>query len=278
MAITLELVMFIFGSLLIVSAVIGRLINLQFKAIDLELWQRYVLGIIGVFLWAIVLLPPLILLVLPTTASPTTTLAPTTTTSSITTTSTTSTTTESTTTSTTTPSLEVYMVYSDIDIAAGDVQVWSGADWGLEPPRWVNGSYATADAPEGTTSFAVTSGSGHDNYVGWGVFLGIFDKNHKLITPHIVNLSDYKNLEFWVKTPINLKVEIQQDNPEGKKSSSRLISNYGWNSSLPDVWQKVAIPKSAFRDVDLTKIFSPFMITGKGSRITFYVDAAMWVP
>jgi hypothetical protein len=80
-----------------------------------------------------------------------------------------------------------------------------------------------------------------------------------------------------VKTPINLKVEIQQDNPEGEKSSSCLINNYGWNSNLPDVWQKVIIPKSAFRNMDLTNIFCPFMITGKGSKITFYVDAVMWV-
>lgn len=176
-----------------------------------------------------------------------------------------------------TPPVEPYMVYSDIGIAAGDVWVWSGADWGLEPALLVDGSYVTADAPEGTTCFAVTSGSGHGNYVGWGVFLGIF-KNHKLITPHTVDLSDYENLEFWVKTPVNLKVEIQQDNPEGKKSSPCLISNYGWNSRSPDVWQKVTIPKSAFRNVDLTKIFCPFMITGKGSEITFYVDEVMWVP
>jgi len=121
------------------------------------------------------------------------------------------------------------------------------------------------------------SGSGHDNYVGWGVFLGIF-KNHKLITPHTVDLLGYENLEFWTKTPIDLKVEIQQDNTEGTKSSPCLISDYGWNSSLPDVWQKVTIPKSAFRNVDLTKIFCPFMITGRGSKITFYVDAVMWIP
>ena len=172
---------------------------------------------------------------------------------------------------------EAYMVYSDIGIAAGDVWVWSGADWGLEPPLLVDGSYVAADAPEGTTCFAVTSGSDHGNYVGWGVFVGIFE-DHKLITPHIVDLSDYENLEFWVKTSINLKVEIQQDNSEGEKSSPCLISNYGWSSSLPDVWQKVTISKSAFRNVDLTKIFCPFMITGKGSEITFYVDEVMWVP
>jgi hypothetical protein len=177
-----------------------------------------------------------------------------------------------------TVSPEPYMVYSDIGIAPGDVQDWSGAEWGLEPPFLVDGSYVIADAPEGTKCFAVTSGSGTDNYVGWGVFLGIFSENHELITAHTVDLSDYENIEFWVKTTINLEVEIQQDNDNGKTSSPRLISNYGWNSGSPDLWQKVTIPKNAFVNMDLTKIFCPFMITGTGSQITFYVDEVMWVP
>lgn len=167
-----------------------------------------------------------------------------------------------------------YMVYSDIGIAPGDVWDWSGA----EPPSLVDGSYVTADAPEGTKCFAVTSGSGTDNYVGWGVFLGIFSENHELITAHTVDLSDYENLEFWVKSPINLKVEIQQDNDNGKTSFSCPINNYGWNSGSPDLWQKVTIPRNAFVNVDLTKIFCPFKITGTGSKITFYVDEVMWVP
>jgi hypothetical protein len=170
-----------------------------------------------------------------------------------------------------------YMVYSDMGIAAGDVWIWSGADWGLESPLLEDGNFVAADAPEGTTCFAVSSGSGQGNYVGWGVFLGIFE-NHELIKPHTVDLSDYENLEFWVKTSVDLKVEIQQDNSEGKKSVPFFISNYGWNSGSPDVWQKVTIPKSEFRNADLTKIFCPFMITGMGSEITFYVDEVMWVP
>ena len=172
---------------------------------------------------------------------------------------------------------EAYMVYSDVGIASGDVWVWSGADWGLESPRLVEFNYSISDAPEGKNCFAVTGGSGQGNYIGWGVFLGIFE-NHKLITPHIVDLSEYKNLSFWVKTPVNLKVEIQENNPQGRKSSSCLISNYGWDNSSSDSWQKITIPKSSFRNVDLTEIFSPFMITGNGSRLTFYVDEVMWTP
>jgi hypothetical protein len=175
------------------------------------------------------------------------------------------------------PPIEAYMVYSDIGIASGDVWVWSGADWGLESPILVEGNYLIKDASEGNKCFAVTSGSGQGNYIGWGVFLGVFE-NHKLITPHTVDLSDYKNLQFWVKTPVNLKVEIQENNSEGGKSSPCIISNYGWNSSLSDAWQKITIPKSSFRNVDLTKIFCPFMITGSGSRLTFYIDEVIWVP
>lgn len=177
---------------------------------------------------------------------------------------------------------EAYMVYSDAGLAAGapaDVWVWSGADWGLEAPPLVDGNYVVPDAPEGTTCYAVTSGSGSGNYVGWGVFLGIFDySTHVLITPDTVDLSSYENLEFWVKTSVDLKIELQQDNAQGKKSTARFISNYGWDQNLPDVWQKVTISASAITNVDLTKVFCPFMVTGVGSGITFYVDAVMWVP
>jgi hypothetical protein len=175
------------------------------------------------------------------------------------------------------PPVESYMVYSDVGIAAGDVQVWSGEDNGLASPLLVDGDYITTNPPEGDKCFAVTSGEGYNNYIGWGVFLGIF-RNHKLVRPQRINLSDYKNLQFYVKTSINLKVEIQQDNSDGAKSFSCLISNFGWNSSLPNDWQKVTIPKSAFRNVDLTRIFCPFMITGNGGRITFYIDEVIWVP
>lgn len=120
-------------------------------------------------------------------------------------------------------------------------------------------------------------GSGHNNYVIWEVFLGVFDKNHKLITPHTVDISNYKS-EFWVKTFVDLKIEIQQDSDKSKKSSPCLISNYGWDSSYPNVWQKVTIPKDAFRNVDLSNIFYPFMITGKGGKTTFYIGKVLWMP
>jgi len=169
------------------------------------------------------------------------------------------------------------MVYSDIGIAAGDVWVWSGADWGLEPPILADGSYLKGNAPEGDECYAVTSGAGNDNYIGWGIFLGIF-REHKLVTPHTMDLSGYNSLQLRVKTPVNLKVEIQENNAEGVKSSPCMISNYGWDSNLPGTWQRVTIPKSSFRNVNLTAIFCPFMVTGNGNRVTFYIDEVMWVP
>ena len=165
----------------------------------------------------------------------------------------------------------------DIGIASGDIQVWSGEDWGMIPPALVNGNYLLQDAPEGSRCFAVKSGSGGGNYVGWGVFLGIFEQ-HVMITPQTINLSDYENLLFWVKTPINLKVEIQETDSISRKSSPVIISNYGWESSLSNNWQMITIPKNSFRNVDLAQIFCPFMITGNGDNITFYVDDVKWIP
>jgi len=173
--------------------------------------------------------------------------------------------------------IDPYSIYNDSGIAGGNIQVWSGADWGLDSPI-VIGNYEDENSPEGITCFASTSGSGSKNYVGWGVFLGVFNNNHRLITAHTIDLSGFKNLIFSVKTSVNLKVEIQQDNAEGQKSSPCLISRYGWNSRSPDTWQQVVIPISAFRNVNFTKVFCPFMITGNGGGITFYIDDVKWEP
>jgi hypothetical protein len=172
---------------------------------------------------------------------------------------------------------QFYMVYSDMGIVDGDVWVWSGADnMGLPPPALIDGSYSEISVPEGEKCFAATSGSGNGNYVGWGVFLGSFNNRHELIRPHTVNLSLYNSLIFSVKTSVDLKVELQQDSNDGEKSIPCFISNFGWNSQLSNVWQQVVIPRSAFRAIDLTRIFCPFMITGIGSQVTFYIDDVRW--
>ncbi len=174
------------------------------------------------------------------------------------------------------PPPKEYIVYKDGAISDGDIVVWSGADQGMESPPLINSNYNTSNISDDTKCFAIESGSGDWNYVGWGVFLGTFN-NHKLQKPNSVNLSKFQYLEFKVKTPIDLKVEIQQDDTNGKKSFQCLISQYGWDSSRSNDWQRITIPISEFLNVDLNKIFCPFMITGIGSQKAFYVSDVIWV-
>lgn len=186
-----------------------------------------------------------------------------------------------------------YVVYSDDglcpnEIPPVDVWVWSGADWGLEGPLLCDGKYVVPDAPEGTEVFACQSGSGSGNYVGWGIILGAdATAGHRWVEPNTVDLSAFSRLEFWVKSEVDLKIEIEQvpsvspeNNPNamGRKSTAIRISSYGWDRTQPNAWQKISIPITAFRNVDLTKIRSPFMVTGEGSNKTFYVDYVVWVP
>ncbi|MEM2250591.1 MAG: PKD domain-containing protein [Candidatus Hadarchaeales archaeon] len=187
----------------------------------------------------------------------------------------------------------VYIVYSDAGICPDevppvDVFVWSGADWGLEGPVLLDGNYVVPDAPEGTTVFACQSGAGSNNYVGWGVFLGVdAAAGHRWIVANSVDLSRFSKLEFWVKSEVDLKVELEQlpsvspennPNARGAKSSAIRISAYGWDRNQPNTWQKVSIPITAFRNVDLTKIRCPFMVTGEGGNKSFYIDEVVWIP
>ena len=170
-----------------------------------------------------------------------------------------------------------YVVYNDLGIASGDILNWSGVDWGKEPPILSDGNYVVANAPEGNECYATTIGSGQGNYAGWGVFLGIFE-NHKIVTPHKVDLNEYNNLQFWVKSTINLKVELQEENEKGRKSTSCFIGNFGWKNEKVNNWQKIVIPKNSFRNIDFKQIWCPFMITGVGANITFLVDDISWNP
>jgi len=170
-----------------------------------------------------------------------------------------------------------FMVYNDIGIAGGDVWVWSGEDNGFGSPLLVNGSYEEPDAPEGTECFVVMGGQGPGNYIGWGVFPGRF-MDHNLIKANTFDLTAYGNLEFYAKTSNNLKVELKQGDENGNTSTPCLISDFGWRSNLPDSWQRIRIPGSSFRNVDMSSIFSPFMITGKGDKIEFFIDDVKWIP
>lgn len=170
-----------------------------------------------------------------------------------------------------------YTVYNDFGIASGDIQIWSGADWGNEAPGLIEANYIVNDAPEGNNCFITTTGSGNSNYAGWGVFLGIFE-DHELVTPQTTDLSEYSNLQFWVKSNVNLKVELQENGNHGRKSSSCFIRNFGWENERSHDWQRIVIPRNSFRNIDFEQIWCPFMITGVGSNITFLVDDVSWIP
>lgn len=148
-----------------------------------------------------------------------------------------------------------YSVYSDIGIPPRtDIFHWGGGSF--------EGEYTDEAPPEGTMCFK-TYGT---NYAGWGVFL---------IKPeHTVNLSDYKSLKFWVKTPDDLKVEIQEDNSKGTKHP-QYLRRLGWDGI--NTWQEITIPTTNFTSVDMSKIYSPFMVTIETNR-PFYIDNVTWEP
>jgi PKD repeat protein len=162
-----------------------------------------------------------------------------------------------------------YQVYNDVGIPINSaVLTWSGADWG-GPAATFDGNFGGETPPEGTKCFKTTSGSNwgnSTNYAGWGVFLTV-------PSDHTVNLSSYTHLKFWVKSPINLKLEIQQYNRYGQKLRV-YIRDYGWDST--DTWQEISIPVSAFSGANIQKMFCPFMITVEQGGKTFYVDNVRW--
>jgi len=163
-----------------------------------------------------------------------------------------------------------YVVYSDAGIPKGDIWTWSGGDWGLDPGEF-DSEYTGESPPEGSKCYRTVSGSGAGNYAGWGVFLGTF-QNHVCIEREPKDLTGYNNLKFWVKTPEDLKVEVEDNN--GKKST-QYISSYGWDGA--NTWQEITIPRGVFTGVDITKIFGPFLVTVSGPDITFYIDNVRWV-
>lgn len=169
-----------------------------------------------------------------------------------------------------------YVVYSDAGIPDGsDVWTWDGSAWGLQPGDF-DGDYTGESPPEGTRCFETSCGFGYGNYAGWGVFLC-------KPSDHTIDLSMYNELKFWVKVPLvtstNLFVQVQQGNRSGPKSNRVYVYNYGW--TLPNTWQEITIPKSAFEGIDFSRVFCPFMITvdtgSTGWGPIFYVDYVRWV-
>ncbi len=170
------------------------------------------------------------------------------------------------------PLQKAYVVYNDYGIPPdSEIWTWDGSRWGLQPAAF-DGSFYDENAPEGNLCFMTRSGSGTNNYAGWGVFLS-------KPSAHTIDLTDYKFLKLWIKVSadacINLKVQLQQDGPNGKRSNALCVNLYGWTAA--DTWQEITIPKDDFVNVDFTRIFSPFMITIEGGGLIFYVDNVVWV-
>jgi hypothetical protein len=130
----------------------------------------------------------------------------------------------------------------------------------------------TSEAPEGTKFLEATVPAGN-SWAGWGVFFFNRDNPNDRYGE---NLSDYANgyLKFWVRTTVNLKVEIQ--NTAGT-TKTKYIGDYGWNQNF--VWQEISIP---IRDLTtdtsfLSNIYSPFSITAETDGVVFKVDNVRWV-
>ena len=146
-----------------------------------------------------------------------------------------------------------YLVYDDSGIPPdSEVWTWHGGNGTFD------GDYTGETPPEGNKCFKTYSA----NWAGWGLFLIYPDH-------HTINLSSYSYLKFWVKTPANLKVEIEA--PEGT-NQSKYITGYGWDGT--NTWQEIIIPASAF--TNLNQVYCPFKITIETSG-TFYVDQVRWV-
>lgn len=187
------------------------------------------------------------------------------------------------------PTGETIPVFTDAGLLpeAGmmvDAFVWpQEGEWGLQAP-YVEGQYTgVAGIPEGVQCWYTRNGPENNTYAGWGIFIGV-DSNTHQIDPsavHIIDLSGLSKLEFYVKSPINLHVELQDWNAtidnKGVKSNQLWIGNYGWDNS--GGWKKITIPKSDIRNVDFSRIWCPFMISTPGSQplVEWYVDWVMWV-
>jgi hypothetical protein len=170
------------------------------------------------------------------------------------------------------PVPEGYVVYWDPGIPAGsEIWTWDGSQWGMSPATF-DGDYTGETPPEGVKCFRTQSGSGVNNYAGWGVFLAA-------PSDHTVDLSGYSELRFWVKVSedacVGLYVQVQQGSRSGPKSNRLCVNLYGWTEA--NTWQEIRIPRSAFTGVDFTRIFSPFIITIEKGDATFYVDNVRWV-
>jgi len=148
----------------------------------------------------------------------------------------------------------VLNIYNDNGISGNDIYTWSDNNLGSFADTY------DSTAPEGSKSFMTNTNNG--SWAGWGV----------IYTPNKANLSQFNGgwLKFWVKTPVNLKVEIRDTTSRGP----RYINQYGWDGT--NTWQEITIPLSDFGPVDFANIEYPFMITCE-TQAVFYIDDVRWL-
>lgn len=135
-------------------------------------------------------------------------------------------------------------------LADADILQWQGSF------AIFDGQYPDPSPPEQRHSFQVTS----YNWAGWGIFRITGTYNYG-------GMSNFE-LRFWVKTPIDLTVEMA----DSSGSDGHLISTYGWDGT--NTWQQIRIPVNAF-SVNFSQLRAPFMITAP-SATTFYIDGVIW--
>jgi len=85
----------------------------------------------------------------------------------------------------------------------------------------------------------------------------------------VKDISSAEALKFWVKTPVDLKFEVEA--PKGWKQT-KYLSFYGWDGT--DTWQEMVIPATEWDNLD--QVYAPFLITAE-DPCTFYVDDVKWV-
>jgi len=154
---------------------------------------------------------------------------------------------------------DIFNVYNDRGIPhESQLWLWNG---GGGSSREVQDE----ESPERVSYFETIS----RNWAGWGIFFDIEDGGE----PYTMDLSEYAegHLKFFVRTPVDLKIEIKKTGPNGRVRRE-YISNHGWNEE--DVWQEISIPIEEF-GANLDEIYSPFMVTGERAG-TFDIDYIRW--
>lgn len=130
--------------------------------------------------------------------------------------------------------------------------------------------------PEGSHNLRVRT----NVWAGLGVFLNINAFNQ----PQPENLSAYADgeLRFFVKTPKDLKVEMQCKVNGQTQTKTRFLTQHGWNGQ--ETWQEIVIPVASFfspqpvNQACLAAVTSPFMTTIENLPFfdSFQVDHVRW--